>query len=169
MLARKKMPDTITEKMSAAHKGRVVINNGTEMKRIRPFELPDYLSNGWVLGMRDSDKKAMSERNIGKTISEETKQKLSAFFRGRKMSAEARAKIAAKNRERANDPVIRKKISDAKKGKKHSPEHIAKIAAAKRGVPQSEESKRKRSETMKGAHWYFDKQLNRRVYVLQRN
>lgn len=168
--AGKKMPKSITEKMSASHKGKIVINNGVDLKRVKPSELDKYLADGWVRGMRESDKVAMSERNKGKTITEETKKKLSAINKGRRMTEEARAKVAANNRARANDPVIRKKISDAKKGKPHTPEHIAKVAAAKRGVPQSEESKRKRSEAMKGKHWYYDKQLNKRVYyVLQGN
>ena len=161
--AGKKMPKYVTEKMSASHKGKVVINNGKELKRVNPSELEGYLSNGWILGMRDSDKLAMSERNKGKTIAEETKKKLSAINKGRKMSEEARAKIAANNRARASDPIIRKKISEAKKGKKHTPEHIAKVAAAKKGVPQSDEAKRKKSGAMKGKHWYYDKQLNKRV------
>lgn len=165
----KKMPQYVKEKMSKSQKGKVAINNGTDIKRVEPSELEYYLSKGWMRGLRDEDKRQMSERNKGKTISEETKRKLSEINTGRKMSEEARAKIAANNRARANDPVIRKKISDAKRGKKHSPEHIAKVAATKRGIPQSEESKIKRSEKLKGCHWYFDKQLNRRVYVLQRD
>lgn len=165
----KRMPKYITEKMSESQKGFKYINNGVELKRVKQPELEIYLSEGWTLGMRELDKLAMSKRNRGKTLSEETKRKLSMLNKGRKMSEEARAKIAANNRVRANDPIIRKKISDAKKGKKHSTEHNAKVAAAKKGVPQSEESKIKRSEAMKGKKWYFDKQLNRRVYydVLQ--
>lgn len=165
----KKMPQSMRDKMSESQKGFLYINNGIELKRVRENEVDDYLAAGWVLGMRDSDIKKSADKRRGMHLSEETKKKLSEINTGRKMSEEARAKIAANNRAQAKDPAIRKKISDAKKGKKHSPEHIAKIAAAKRGIPQSEESKRKRSEKMKGCHWYFDKQLNRRVYVLQRD
>lgn len=165
----KKMPVSIREKMAESQKGFRYINNGIELKRIRQNEVDDYLANGWVLGMRESDVKKSSDKRKGMHLSEETKKKLSEINTGRKMSEEAREKIAANNRARANDPVIRKKISDAKKGKKHTPEHIAKVAAAKRGKPQSAESNRKRSEALKGRHWYFDKQLNKRVYVLQRN
>lgn len=163
----KKMPKSITDKMSESQKGFRYIHKGEELKRVRAEELDEYLESGWLFGMTDSFKKRASEINKGRTISEETRRKISETERGRKLPEEVRTKIAANNRARAIDPIIRKKISDAKKGKKHSPEHIAKVAAAKRGVPQSEESKRKRSEAMKGKHWHFDKQLNKRVYVLQ--
>ncbi len=161
----KKMPKAITEKMSASQKGFRYINNGIELKRVKSPQLEMYLAEGWVLGMRECDIKKSAEKRKGRHLSEETKKKLSATNRGRKMPEEIRAKLAELNRARANDPEIRKKISEAKKGKRHSPEHTAKVAAAKRGVPQSEETKRKRSEAMRGKHWYFDKQLNRRVYV----
>ena len=163
-----KMPQYITEKMSAAHKGTVYINNGIELKRVKPSQIEEYFSKGWVLGMRDIDKINRSENSSckGKHLSEETKQKLSKANKGRKMSEEARAKIAANNRARANDPEIRRKISEAKKGKKQTPEHTAKVAASKRGIPLSEEAKKKKSEAMKGKHWYFDKLLNKRVYYV---
>lgn len=166
--AGKKMPDSVKKKMSSSQRGFRYINNGVDLKRVKDDELEQYLLNGWVLGMRESDKKKMSDNSVckGKPISEERRQRLSQFFRGRKMPEEARVKIAENNRARAQDPEIRRKISEAKKGRKHSPEHIAKVAAAKRGIPQSEETKRKKSESMKGKRWYFDKQLNKRVYYV---
>ena len=150
----KKMPSCVTEKMSESHKRLRYVNNGIELKKVRVEELEEYLSNGWVRGVRESDKLAMSMRNKGRRLSEETKRKLSEINKGRKMSEEARAKIAANNRARANDPEIRRKISEAKKGKPCSPEHIAKLAAARRGM-----------------HWRYDENLKRRVYydLLQRN
>lgn len=163
----KKMPKSITDKMSESQKGLRYIHKGEELKRVRGEKLDEYLANGWLCGMTDSFKKRASEINKGKTVSEETRRKISETVKGRKLPQEVRDKIAANNRARANDPVVRKKISDAKKGKKLTPEHIAKVAAAKRGIKQSEESKRKRSEAMMGKHWLFDKQLNKRVYVLQ--
>lgn len=161
----KKMPKEMTEKMSATQKGFRYINNGIELKRVKSPELEVYLTEGWVLGMRECDKKKCADNRKGKHLSEETKKKLSEANKGRKLSEDVRAKIAANNRARANDPNIKRKISEAKKGKRLSLEHIAKLAAAKRGVPQSEETKKKRSEAMKGKRWYFDKHLNKRVYV----
>lgn len=150
----KKMPNYITEKMSASQIGFRYIHKLDELKRVKSPELEEYLSNGWVLGMRESDIKKSADKRRGRHLSEETKRKLSKVNKGRKMSEEARAKIAANNRAKANDPEIRKKISMAKKGKPCSPEHIAKIAEARRGM-----------------RWYYDENLKKRVYyaVLQRN
>lgn len=167
----KKMPKSIRDKMSKTQSGYIVINDGIVVKRVRDYELNDYLSKGWVRGYTEKVKKNMSagSPNKGKPLSEEKKKALSEKLKGRKMPDWAREKIAANNRARANDPEIRRKISEAKKGKRQTPEHTAKVAAAKRGIPQSAESNRKRSEALKGCHWYFDEQLKRRVYVLQRN
>lgn len=38
------------EAMSKSQKGRIYINNGIQTKRVKPEELNEYLSNGWIKG-----------------------------------------------------------------------------------------------------------------------
>jgi hypothetical protein len=100
----------------------------------------------------------ISEANLGRRLSEETKAKITEAARN--MSDETKAKIAEANRNRS--PETRAKLSSAGKARRLTPEHRAKIAevarnaspevklrkvASKRGKPLSEETKAKISET----------------------
>lgn len=67
----------------------------------------------------------------GKTLSQETRQKMSASRTGKQCSAEAR-----------------KKISEANQGKIRTQEQRSRLAALRRGVPASEETKKKISESI---------------------
>ena len=74
--------------------------------------------------------------NRNKTLSAETRAKISAAHKGRKLkplSPEHRAKIAESNRRRTISPETRKKLSEAAKGKKASPEARAKMSKAHKG------------------------------------
>lgn len=84
----------------------------------------------------------------GKTVSDETRRKISASKRGIKhgpLSDETKAKISAFHKGRGKDAVVRVKISEALKGRSWSdsrprtltPEHRAALSAAKRGKPWS--------------------------------
>lgn len=73
--------------------------------------------------------------NIGRPVSDETKQKQSAASRAywsRPESIKAQSDLVKKAME---NPEVREKISSALKGIKRSPEFGAKISAAKKGVP----------------------------------
>jgi len=79
----------------------------------------------------------------GKSLSSETKEKLSKVMKGRKKSPEAVAKVAAALRGRKLSPETRAKMSQAKKGKKRDPEVGRKVSEALKGKPLSEETKAK--------------------------
>lgn len=70
--------------------------------------------------------------NKGKTFSPETKEKMRQAKLGRTVSAEQRAKISASNLGKKRDPSVGQKISAAKMGKKWSPENRAKLRAGNR-------------------------------------
>lgn len=79
----------------------------------------------------------------GKSLSSETKEKLSEVMKGRKKSPEAVAKVAAALRGRKLSPETRARMSQAKKGKKRDPEVGKKVSEALKGKPLSEETKAK--------------------------
>lgn len=106
--------------------------------------------------------------NKGKTMSEESKAKMSAAKKGKVMSEEQKAKLSAamkgKNKGKTMSEEQKAKISVAMKGKTLSEEHKTKLSAAHKGKnnpmygqKHSEESKRKISEAQKGMrkgkHW----------------
>ena len=60
-----------------ANTGKCVINNGQRNKFVLPEEVDKYLVDGWVLGRYDTP------AQLGKSLSEETKRKISEAGRGR--------------------------------------------------------------------------------------
>jgi hypothetical protein len=88
--------------------------------------------------------KGKNSPNYGKTLSPETKAKLSASHKGKTHTPEARAKISA-----------------AQKGKTLSPETKAKMSAARKDTPRSLETREKISESLKGEnHPLYGKTLS---------
>jgi len=84
--------------------------------------------------------------NKGKTLSEETKQKIRNANLGKKQSAETIAKRSAKLKGAKRSEEFIKKIT----GRKHSQESIEKMKLAQQGKIISEETKAKISATLKG-------------------
>lgn len=91
-----------------------------------------------------------------KTVSPETRAKLSVALKGRQVSAETRAKISAAKMGKRPSPEARAAMSLAQTGRKHSDETLlkfrehrhtdetrAKIAAAHTGLPMTDEAKEK--------------------------
>lgn len=84
--------------ISKSKRGTIRINNGEVMKNVRPEQLDEYLSNGFVIGglpQSDSTRKRMSEsaKNRG-SMSLESKQKMSNSLKGRKFTNSHREKIS---------------------------------------------------------------------------
>lgn len=84
--------------ISKSKRGTIRINNGEVMKNVRPEQLDEYLSNGFVLGglpQSDSTRKHISEsaKNRG-PMSLESKQKMSNSLKGRKFTNSHREKIS---------------------------------------------------------------------------
>jgi group I intron endonuclease len=91
----------------------------------------------------DETKKLMSEWQIGKVLSSETKDKISKAHIGR----------IAWNKGLKHSQETKDKISLANKGKKHSQEEIDKMSKALKGRVFSEETRRKISEAKKGTKY----------------
>jgi hypothetical protein len=73
------------------------------------------------------------EHNLGKTISEETKEKLSVINKGRFVSNETRIKLSDSGKKRTLSEETKRKIGKAHKGKTVSEETKQKIRAANVG------------------------------------
>lgn len=91
-------------KISNAHKGRVILNKDGKEYHVKHELVDEYLSKGYKLGRgnfikSDKYRKAQSERAKGKR-SEETRKRMSNSFKGRIYSEETRKRMseAAKNR-----------------------------------------------------------------------
>lgn len=101
-------------------------------------------------------------RNKGKTISEETRKKISNTLKGRPLNyirtEETRNKISENNKRLQREGKI------GTKGMKYSLESRAKMSAWQIGNKMSEESKKKMSESAKGRKWYKDPETGKRVF-----
>lgn len=113
--------------------------------------------------LSDETKKRISDRKKGKKrspMSEESKRKLSESLKGKNVgkvrTAEHRAMISEKLKGKSTGPKseeTKRKLSQANMGKKRGPqsqEHRENIAKALIGKPRSEEHARKISESLKG-------------------
>lgn len=97
------------EKIRNANIGKITINNGTVCKRVNKDLLSDYINNGWVLGMLQTNKQKRITINNGvnnKLVLEaevldyiNNGWKYGSITKGRKVSEEGRKKmsIARKN------------------------------------------------------------------------
>ncbi len=81
-----------------------------------------------------------------KTLSEETRRKMSEAHKSSPLVAEARRK----RRGRKHSVETRRKMSEVGKGRKHSAEHRRKNSEAQKGKKLSAETRRKISEAMTG-------------------
>jgi len=100
---------------------------------------------------------------LGKTLSEETKRKLSEVSKGKTLSEEHKRKLSEVNKGKTLSEEHKRKLSEVNKGKlpwnngkTHSEETKIKISETIKGKPHSEESKRKQSEAIKGRKWWND-------------
>ena len=106
--------------------------------------------------------------NLGKSLSAETRKKMSEANKGKHHSAETRKKLSEANKGKHHSEETRKKISEANKGKHLSEETRKKMSEALNGENHpffgkhhSEETRKKMSEALKskptcikGKHWY---------------
>jgi len=102
-------------------------------------------------------KQKMSEANkgenhpfYGKTHSEEAKRKISEARKGKTFSEETKHKISAANKGKTLSKETKQKMSEASKGKTLSEETKKKMSEASKGKTHSEETKKKMSESSKG-------------------
>ena len=86
----------------------------------------------------------------GKSISEETRQKIAESHKGKHLPAEHRKKIAEALKGKPHSAEACKKMSESHKGKHLPAEHRKKIAESLRGKHPSEETRKKLSEALKG-------------------
>ena len=93
----------------------------------------------------------MKLHNLGKSLSEETRKKLSESNKGKHLSAETRQKLSEANKGKPScmkskhlSAETRQKLSEARKGKHHSEETRKKMSEALKGKPSC----------IKGNHWY---------------
>ena len=154
--------------LSESKKGKIAITNGTIDKRISLNELEHYEQLGYWRGrsngirsgfkhseetlqkMRESsphrkvseaEKEHLRQVNLGKTHSDETKQKMSADRRGMKCYTNGVVTVKAKEQPEGFWPGVAYTVSE---------ETRAKISATSKGRVQSEESRQKRSQALKG-------------------
>jgi hypothetical protein len=102
-------------------------------------------------------RKGEKNHNYGKTLSDETKRKLSEVNKGKTHSEEHKRNISEAHKGRTHSEETRRKLSDAHKGKTLSDETKRKLSEANKGEnhhmygkTHSEETRRKMSETRKG-------------------
>lgn len=93
----------------------------------------------------------MRLHNIGKSLSAETRKKMSeankgkpSCMKGKHLSAESCKKISEANKGKHRSAETRKKLSEVRKGKHHSEETRKKMSEANKGKPSC----------AKGTNWY---------------
>ena len=107
--------------------------------------------------LSEETKIKLSEAHKGKTLSEETKRKMSESRKGRIVSEETRKKQSESNKGKTRSEESRKKMSESQKGRIVSEETRKKL----RGIPRSQEVKDKISEAKKGEnHYLYGKSLS---------
>ena len=84
--------------------------------------------------------KGENNPNYGKSLSEETKQKISNSAKGRRHSKETCNKMSESRKGKKHSEETKRKISQSHKGKKQSSEHIKNQAAAHR-LPEYNQAK----------------------------
>lgn len=108
---------------------------------------------GWIPS--EETKQKIREANLGKTISEETKRKISLTKKGRaghKVSAETKRKLREVNLGKRHTEESKRKMSAAHKGKIVSEETKRRMSAARIGKKHSLETRRKISVSGKIRH-----------------
>lgn len=97
-------------------------------------------SSGWNKGktLSEETRKKMSESQTGRKLSEKSKEKMSMAKRGRTLSQETIEKIRASNIGRVLSQESIEKIRASNTGKKRSKETIEKMSSSMKGKPWSE-------------------------------
>lgn len=110
----------------------------------------------------------------GKTLTEETKQKLREANKKQFENEEQREMRRKKSLELWNNPDYRKTNTENKKGKKQTPEQIQKRIISlkkrwketpKKSVPKSDKEKQRISLMSKGTVWINDGEKNKRINI----
>lgn len=142
------LPPAVGIKISKSKRGTISIHKDGVYRYIKPDELDNFLAAGWQRGGRplsESQKQHLSDVNLGKRYSDETKRKLSEIHTGKILLHKG-------------DRIVR--ISpelvaqyQAEGWVKGAPEYWKEINRQSHlGTVQSEETKRIRSEALKGVH-----------------
>ena len=154
--------------ISKSKSGKIIVTNGIIDKVVDPEELSYYESLGYHRGkskgirtgykhseetlqkmressphrkLTDEEKEHLRQVNLGKTHSEESKQKMSINNQGLKCYTNGLVTVKAKEQPEGFWPGVAYTVSE---------ETRAKISATSKGRVQSEETRRKRSEALKG-------------------
>ena len=133
------MTDEVRRKMSLSHKGK---RHSEESKaKIRRANIGRTLT--------EEQRKKLSEgmkghkRCVGREYSEETKRKIGLGHKGRKMSEEQKLKISLALRGRQFSEEAKRRFALVWKGRKHTDESRQKMSMVRKGRKLSEEHKRK--------------------------
>ena len=120
-----------------------------------------------------------SLHNKGRSLSEETRKKLSEASKGKKLSEETRNKMSEARKGKytgEKNPMYgrhhtedsKKRISAASKGRRHTEEARKKMSDAAKGKPKTKEHKKKIAEAARinsiGRHWYNNGKENKFCY-----
>jgi hypothetical protein len=122
-----------------------------------------HKGNTYCLGktLSEETRKKMSESGKGKILSEETKRKLSEIHKGKTLSEEHRRKISEFGKGRIISEETKLKISEANKGNILTEEHKTKLSVAHKGKIHSEETRKKIGEGHKGS--IFSDETKRKI------
>lgn len=118
-----------------------------EYKKVLIDEVDFYISIGFVRGIPQYMKDAVSKSNSGRKQTKETIEKRMSKIRGRKY------------------PEAGKKISEKMKGRKFSDEHRKNLSKSLKGKKLSKEQSDALHSTTKGKKRMFNEQLNESKYV----
>jgi hypothetical protein len=154
-----KHTETTRQKMSKAHKGKIVSDETRERMSEAHAASPELsekmrkvnIGNKNALGHKVTEeaKGKLSELYKGKKIAEEIKQKIGKSHKGLVVSEETREKISKSKTGKVHSEATKQKISRINKGRKLSEETKKKMSASRTGRIISEETKRKISESNK--------------------
>ena len=121
-------------------------------------DIERYYINIWNLTNSQYGYNVESGGNLNKTLSTETKRKLSEAHKGKTLSKEIRKKISKNNARywqgKTHSEETKKKISETQKGKTFSEETRKKMSESRKGKKLSEETKKKMSEARNTTGFY---------------
>ncbi len=110
----------------------------------------------------DEQRERLSKSHLGKRQSEETKKKISIFFKDRPKPAEVKLNMAIAAKKRGNNKTgiplseeHKRKIGNANRGRKHTQEALQKMSKIHKGFKHSDTTKKKMSEIHKGKITYM--------------
>jgi len=100
--------------------------------------------------LTEETKRKMSEAKKGKKRTEETKRKISNAHKGKKFSSEHKKKISDAGKKRNHSKETKQKMSASKIGSTLSDNHKKRISDSHIGLKHSEKTKQKMSRARKG-------------------